>query len=265
MAFSSLTSGQLKLWADEVSPQPAVAEEGADCETGFPLVVDFLNTSGQTALAHQGQMLEQQVSDVVGVVLCFTSNALVSLTGALVEGEPTSGRLCRHQPTGHLLVAGRPLPSQRQIGAAQKPTVCHLGQGTGRGLETCQRLVAAFQDHFSPESPVLAAKQQRIVDFNLCLRRLLNEASMRLHQTSLQLAAEDDVGHSTEEDGQQPVDAVVEMLRRIYKQQVEPALVPSQSASFDDLLVASSQACRVAELLPGPVLLDPYISSMSSV
>ena len=131
--------------------------------------------------------------------------------------------------------------------------------------ETCQRLVSAFQDHFSPESPVLAAKQQRIVDFNLCLLRLLNEASMRLHQTSLQLAAEDDVGQSTEEDGQQPVDAVVEMLRRIYKQQVEPALVPSQSASFDDLLVASSQACRVAELLPGPVLLDPYISSMSSV
>ena len=129
----------------------------------------------------------------------------------------------------------------------------------------CQRLVAALQDHFSPESPVLAAKQQRIVDFNLCLLRLLNEASMRLHQTSLQLAAEDDVGQSTDEDGQQPVDAVVEMLRRIYKQQVEPALVPSQSASFDDLLVASSQACRVAELLPGPVLLDPYISSMSSV
>ena len=73
MAFALLTSGQLKLWADEVSPQPAVAEEGADCETGFPLVVDFLNTSGQTALAHQGQMLEQQVSDVVGAVSSCTS------------------------------------------------------------------------------------------------------------------------------------------------------------------------------------------------
>lgn len=54
--------------------------------------------------------------------------------------------------------------------------------------ETCQRLVTAFQDNFDTESPVLAAKQQRIIDFNLSLRRLLNEASMRLHQASLQLA-----------------------------------------------------------------------------
>jgi len=58
MAFSSLTSGQLKRWADEInSPSVSIA----DHETGFPLVVEFLNTSGQTALAHQGQLLDQQV------------------------------------------------------------------------------------------------------------------------------------------------------------------------------------------------------------
>lgn len=61
--------------------------------------------------------------------------------------------------------------------------------------ETCQRLVAAFQDHFNIDSPVLSAKQQRIVDFNFSLRRLLNEASMRLHQASLQL--EEDNGSSS--------------------------------------------------------------------
>lgn len=53
--------------------------------------------------------------------------------------------------------------------------------------ETCQRLASAFQNHFSLESPVLAAKQQKILDFNLSLRRLMNEATLRLHQTSLEL------------------------------------------------------------------------------
>lgn len=57
MAFSSLTSGQLKRWADEINSTPALAA----IETGFPLVVEFLNTSGQTVLAHQGQLLDQQV------------------------------------------------------------------------------------------------------------------------------------------------------------------------------------------------------------
>ena len=64
--------------------------------------------------------------------------------------------------------------------------------------ETCQRLVAAFQDHFNVDSPVLSAKKQRILDFNLSLRRLLNEASMRLHQASLQFE-EDNVSSSSNE------------------------------------------------------------------
>lgn len=64
--------------------------------------------------------------------------------------------------------------------------------------ETCQRLVSSFQDHFNVDSPVLSAKQQRIIDFNLSLRRLLNEASMRLHQASLQLE-EDNVSSSSTE------------------------------------------------------------------
>ena len=60
MAFSSLTSGQLKQWADEINCPPILT---ADIhETGFPLAVEFLNTSGQNALAHQGQLLDQQVS-----------------------------------------------------------------------------------------------------------------------------------------------------------------------------------------------------------
>ncbi len=64
--------------------------------------------------------------------------------------------------------------------------------------ETCQRLVASFQDHFNQESPTLAAKQQRIIDFNLSLRRLLNEASMRLHQASLQLTEDNPLSDSNE-------------------------------------------------------------------
>lgn len=64
--------------------------------------------------------------------------------------------------------------------------------------ETCQRLVAAFQDNFNQESPALAAKQQRIIDFNLSLRRLLNEASMRLHQASLQLTEDNPLSDSNE-------------------------------------------------------------------
>ncbi len=64
--------------------------------------------------------------------------------------------------------------------------------------ETCQRLVAAFQDHFNIDSPVLSAKQQRIVDFNFSLRRLLNEASMRLHQASLQLKEDNGLSSSNE-------------------------------------------------------------------
>jgi len=63
--------------------------------------------------------------------------------------------------------------------------------------ETCQRLVASFQDHFNIDSSVLSAKQKRIIDFNLSLRRLLNEASMRLHQASLQL--EEDISSSSNE------------------------------------------------------------------
>lgn len=58
MAFSSLTSGQLKRWSDEINC-PSLSTDNP--ETGFPLAVEFLNTSGQTALAHQGQLLDQQV------------------------------------------------------------------------------------------------------------------------------------------------------------------------------------------------------------
>lgn len=53
--------------------------------------------------------------------------------------------------------------------------------------ETCQRLAAEFQDHFSLDSPAWLAKQQMIMDFNLLLRRLLNEVSLRLHQSSVDL------------------------------------------------------------------------------
>ncbi len=59
---------------------------------------------------------------------------------------------------------------------------------TQLSAETCQRLAGAFQHHFSLDSPAWALKQQGIVDFNLALRRLLNEATMRVHQTSLELA-----------------------------------------------------------------------------
>lgn len=58
MAFSSLTSGQLKRWAEEINSPSLLTDNN---QTGFPLAVEFLNTSGQTALAHQGQLLDQQV------------------------------------------------------------------------------------------------------------------------------------------------------------------------------------------------------------
>ncbi|KAK4037742.1 hypothetical protein OUZ56_029771 [Daphnia magna] len=58
MAFSSLNSGQLKQWADQTSSTSLLTES---TETGFPLLVEFLNTSGQTVLAHQGKLLYQQV------------------------------------------------------------------------------------------------------------------------------------------------------------------------------------------------------------
>lgn len=61
MAFSSLNSGQLKRWAEEIGP---TASSDGEFETGFSVVFDFLNSSGQPALAHQGQILEQQVMEV---------------------------------------------------------------------------------------------------------------------------------------------------------------------------------------------------------
>lgn len=82
--------------------------------------------------------------------------------------------------------------------------------------ETCQRLVAAFQNNFDIESPVLASKQQRIIDFNLSLRRLLNEASMRLHQASLQLAEEDVHSGSNERIMVQYLRMLI-FLRSLYK------------------------------------------------
>lgn len=55
--------------------------------------------------------------------------------------------------------------------------------------ETCQRLAAAFQENFSSSdsSPIMASKQQRIVDFNLTLHKLLNDTNLRLHEASVQL------------------------------------------------------------------------------
>ena len=54
MAFSSLTTVQLKQWTESVT-QPG-------CKTGFPLVMEFLTNSGQGTLAQQGQALDDQVS-----------------------------------------------------------------------------------------------------------------------------------------------------------------------------------------------------------
>lgn len=59
MAFSSLTSDQLKSWAEHVRPSSPSGNE-----TGFTAVDEFLTGSGQTALAQQGQLLEQQVGSV---------------------------------------------------------------------------------------------------------------------------------------------------------------------------------------------------------
>ncbi len=56
MAFASLTGGQLERWNEATAGSTV-----ATATTGFLLVEDFLNSSGQIALALQGQTLEQQV------------------------------------------------------------------------------------------------------------------------------------------------------------------------------------------------------------
>ena len=58
-------------------------------------------------------------------------------------------------------------------------------------VDTCQRLVASFQDHFSPDSALLTCQQQRIVEFNMTLRKLLNETNQRLQKESLECSVAD--------------------------------------------------------------------------
>lgn len=56
MAFASLTTNQLKVWAERINTYLT-----GPSETGFLLVTEFLVSSGQAALAQQGEALEQQV------------------------------------------------------------------------------------------------------------------------------------------------------------------------------------------------------------
>ena len=94
MAFDSLKSGQLKRWADELS---SVTTAGAPPEsnlTGFPIVSDFLTSSGQSSLAQQGQLLEEQVrslSDRQQVAATVVVNLLASYSSLAV-----------HYPKNHL-------------------------------------------------------------------------------------------------------------------------------------------------------------------
>ncbi|KAK4015632.1 hypothetical protein OUZ56_030607 [Daphnia magna] len=252
MAFSSLNSGQLKQWADQTSSTSVLAESN---ETGFPLVVEFLNTSGQTVLAHQGQLLDQQVRTFKESQQ-MAASVVINLLG-------TYSSLAAQYPSDNLEAHRTRLFSVWANDLEEN--LC---------TETCQRLVAAFQNNFDIESPVLASKQQRIIDFNLSLRRLLNEASMRLHQASLQLAEEDVHSGSNERimklrealseyrslHGQQSVNwAVLESLYRVYQ---EIDSIQSQSiGTFDTVMVACGQACCVSEFLSMSDSTDETISN----
>jgi len=179
MAFSSLTTSQLQQWTKGIEPngEEAVAENS---ETGFPLVSDFLTTSGQTALAHQGQALEMQVHALKSK-LRSAASVVVSLLGSYVSlaaQYPLTGKLDRHR-------------TQLMYNWAKE-----LDQNMSS--ETCQQLVTAFQDQFDSESVLLVARQQRVIDFNLSLRRHLNEATLRLHRASLELK-EDDLNSNANE------------------------------------------------------------------
>ena len=55
VAFSSFKGSALNQWADVVTTL------SSSNGTGFPLVTDFLISTGQVALAQQGQTLDQQV------------------------------------------------------------------------------------------------------------------------------------------------------------------------------------------------------------
>ena len=57
--------------------------------------------------------------------------------------------------------------------------------------EACQRLASSFQENFSADSLLLICKQQKILEFNLALHKLLNETNLQLHQVSLQFVPMD--------------------------------------------------------------------------
>ena len=59
MAFATVTTAQLKQWAELIN-----SCSNGPAETGFLFVSDFLKSSGQGGLAHQGEALEQQVQSL---------------------------------------------------------------------------------------------------------------------------------------------------------------------------------------------------------
>lgn len=60
--------------------------------------------------------------------------------------------------------------------------------------------MAAYGSHLSPQSPVFTTKQQ--CNINLSVYRILNEASIRLHQASFQLHQADQNAYSLHDANQ---------------------------------------------------------------
>ena len=167
MSFSSLTASQLQHWAKEIGSEGEEVVSG-ECETGFPLVTDFLTSSGQITLAYQGQSLELQVHTLKSKIRS-AATVVVSLLGSYATLSSQYPLTCK-------------LDSHRT------QLVCSWAKDLDENLnsETCQRLISAFQDKFDVESPLFVARKQHVIDFNLSLRRLLNEATLRLHRASIE-------------------------------------------------------------------------------
>ena len=100
MAFASLNSNQLKQWAEMLNTSPERSQ------TGFLLVEEFLNNSGQIGLALQGQALEQQVRSLMVEQQATATNPFITPWLILCAGPITKCR--RFDPTSRVRSNRRP-------------------------------------------------------------------------------------------------------------------------------------------------------------
>ena len=207
MAFASLNSNQLKQWAEMLNTSPERSR------TGFLLVEEFLNNSGQIGLALQGQALEQQVRSLM-VEQQATASLVVSTLGryASISTLYPQSKLDRHRTS--LIVSWI-----RQLEANPSSQVC-------------KQLAELFQEHISLESTSQSVRRQRMAAFKAEVLRLLNDLGHALENPPIPMS-EADVNDADSEmmdskevieqfiilHGYEPIHyAVAHSLRRAYHQ-----------------------------------------------